>query len=102
MESHEQCCLWLLDRDPCYRLHHIHQAIPNDIPQNTYAHVVGEMIAGSLGSAMLFALIAAILKARRRPQLMRILQRHPAPCIELAIQNSGVLDQLILRHFEDR
>jgi hypothetical protein len=46
--------------------HHVHQAISNDIPDNIYAHVLGGMIAGSLGSAILFVLIAAIRNRLRR------------------------------------
>jgi hypothetical protein len=41
-------------------LHHVHQAISNDIPDNIYAHVLGEMFVGSFGGGVLFTVIAAI------------------------------------------
>ena len=41
-------------------LHHVHQAISNNIPDDIYTHVISEMIVGALGGGALFVIIATI------------------------------------------
>ncbi len=48
--------------------HQIHHAVSGDIPEDPFLHVIGEVIAGSLGGALLFTAISAVriwYKARR-------------------------------------
>jgi hypothetical protein len=48
--------------------HHIHHAVSGDIPEDPLLHVIGELIAGSFGGALLFSAISALRnwhKARR-------------------------------------
>jgi hypothetical protein len=48
--------------------HHIHHAVSGDIPDDPFLHVIGEVIAGSFGGALLFTAISAARnwhKARR-------------------------------------
>jgi hypothetical protein len=49
-------------------LHQVYRAISNNIPDNIYAQVIGEMIAGAVGGGILFMAISALrhrLKRRR-------------------------------------
>jgi hypothetical protein len=41
-------------------LHQVYHAISNNIPENIYAHVFGEMAAGTGGGALLFTAISII------------------------------------------
>jgi hypothetical protein len=41
-------------------LHHIYHAISSNIPDNIYAHVIGEIAAGAAGGALLFTAISII------------------------------------------
>jgi hypothetical protein len=38
--------------------HHIHHAVSGDIPEDPFLHIIGEVIAGSLGGALLFSVIS--------------------------------------------
>ncbi len=40
--------------------HHIHHAVSGDIPEDPLLHVIGEVIAGSTGRALLFSAISAL------------------------------------------
>jgi hypothetical protein len=42
-------------------LRHIHQAVSNQIPEDVYTHVFGELIVGGVTGATLFAVAAALL-----------------------------------------
>jgi hypothetical protein len=41
-------------------LHQVHHAISNNIPNDIITHVIGEMFAGALGGALLFAGVACL------------------------------------------
>jgi hypothetical protein len=49
-------------------VHQVYRAVTNDIPENIYAQVTGEVIAGALIGALLFAGVAVVrnlIRARR-------------------------------------
>jgi hypothetical protein len=41
-------------------LHHVYHAVTNDIPENIYSHVIGELVAAALLCAGLFVGIATL------------------------------------------
>ncbi len=41
-------------------IHHVHHVIFNHIPKDVYTHVIGETVAGAVGSTILFAGVAAL------------------------------------------
>ena len=45
--------------------HHIHHAVSGDIPEDPLLHVIGEVIAGSFGGALLFRAISALRNYRK-------------------------------------
>ena len=41
-------------------LHHVHHALPSQIPENIPAHVLDEMAAGALGGVIVFAVVSTV------------------------------------------
>jgi uncharacterized membrane protein YdbT with pleckstrin-like domain len=46
-------------------LHQVYSAIAGNIPDNIYAHVIGDFVAGAVGGAILFVAIAALRNHRK-------------------------------------
>ena len=45
---------------PLGSLHIVHHALTNQVPENTYTHILGDLAVGALGSAVLFAAVSLI------------------------------------------